>query len=603
MKAALALAFTVCLAATEMEARADAVLVSHGMSAFGDLKYPPDFKHFDYVNPDAPKGGSIATTSVLASQTFDSLNGYILKGDPADGLAAPFNFVFDSLMVRAMDEPDAVYGLVAKHAEYIPGKWIVFELREEAEFADGTQITAEDVAFTFDLLKDKGHPNIRLSLRDVAGAEALSPTRVKYTWVEDAPTRDLPMLVASLPIFSKAYYTENDFTESSLDVPLSSGPYEIGPIERGRSISYLRRDDYWAKDLPVNTGRWNFDRITFEYFSDQAAGYQALTAGNLDLREEFSSKQWGSTYDFPAIKDGRVKIELLPDERPAGTQGYWLNTRREKFADPRVREAFDLAFDFEWSNRTLFYNLYQRTNSFFENSGFEASGKPSAEELVLLEPYRDRLPDEVFAEVYEPPVTDGTGRNRRNLRKAQKLLDAAGWVLKDGKRYNAKGEPFEVEFLDDSASFARITSPYIQNLKKLGIEGRIRQVDRPQYQRRQEAFDFDIVTARFSFSATPGPELLNYFSSTAAEDDGSFNLPGIKSPVVDALVEQIIAAGNRQDMETAARALDRVLRAGRYWVPQWSRANHPIAYWDKFDRPKVKPKYSRGILDTWWVKP
>ena len=581
---------------------ADAVQTAYGLSAFGDLKYPKDFKHFEYVNPDAPKGGEIRTTSVLAGQTFDSLNGYILKGDPADGLTEPYNLIFDSLMVAAKDEPDAVYGLVATHAEFIPGgDWVIFQMRDEAVFADGSPVTAEDVAFTFDLLKTKGHPAYRLALRDVEKAEALSPKRVKYTFGKDAPKRDLPMMVATLPIFSKAYYTENDFTESNLDIPLSSGPYQVGRIDRNLSITFERRADYWGKDLPVNVGRWNFDKITFEYFRDQEAAFEALTAGKLDLREEFSSKFWGTRYDFPALENGDVIKDVIPDNRPAGTQGYFFNTRREKFSDPRVREAIALAFDFEWSNKTLFYGLYHRTDSFFENAPFEASGAVNEAELVLLDPFRAKLPKGVFGEAYVPPVTDGTGRNRRNLRKAMKLLDEAGWELVEGKRVK-DGKPFEIEFLDDSSAFARITGPYIENIKKLGIEARMREVDRPQYQRRQESFDFDIVTSRFSLSLTPGPELLNFFSSEAADSDGSFNLAGIKNPVVDALIEQVIAADNRDDMETALRALDRVLREGRYWVSQWSKGSHTLAWWDKYDRPKIKPAYARGILETWWAK-
>lgn len=583
-------------------AKADAVQTSHGLSAFGDLKYGPGFEHFNYVNPVAPKGGSLRTTSVLARQTFDSLNPYILKGDPADGMADPYNLYYDSLMVRAYDEPDAVYGLVARHAEFIPGgDWIVFQMRDEAVFADGSPITADDAAFSFDLLKDKGHPAFRLALRDVESAEALTPKRVKFRFRADAPKRDLPMLVATLPIFSKDYYTENEFSESSLDVPLSSGPYKVGKINRNLSITYERREDYWAKDLPVNAGRFNFDSVTFEYFRDQEAAFEALTAGKLDLREEFSSKFWGTRYDFPALKSGDVVTGVIPDDRPAGTQGYWFNTRREKFSDPRVREAIALAFDFEWSNKTLFYGLYHRTDSFFENAPFEASGAPTEGELALLEPFREQLPQSVFGEAYVPPVTDGSGRNRRNIRKAMKLLDEAGWGLVNGKRVK-DGKPFEIEFLDDSSSFARITGPYIQNLEKLGIDARMREVDRPQYQRRVESFDFDMITSRFSLSLTPGPEMFNFMSSEAASNDGSFNLAGIESPVIDALIEKVIAAENRDDMHVALRALDRVFRDGRYWVPQWSKGSHTLAWWDRYDRPEAKPKYARGALDTWWSK-
>lgn len=595
------IAGVLALALLATGAQADAVQTGHGLSAFGDLKYPPDFEHFDYVNPDAPKGGSLTTVSTSAIGTFDSLNGYIVKGDPAAGVAGGENLIFDSLMTRAYDEPDAVYGLVAKHAEFIPGKWVTFEMRKEATFSDGTPVTAEDAKASFDLLKDKAHPGFRLALRDVESAEVLGPHRIKYTFAEGAPARLLPMMVATLPIFSKAYYEENDFTESSLDPPLGSGPYEVGKIVRDRTITYERRDDYWGKDLPVNRGRWNFDTIRFEYFKDHGPALEALMAGDIDLREEFSSKQWATQYDTPAIEEGRVIRDVIDDNRPAGTQGYWINTRREKFSDPRVREAIALAFDFEWSNKTLFYDLYTRTNSFFENSPFEASGKPDEAEFELLKPFGDQVPQTVFAEAYEPPVTDGSGRARKNIRAAQKLLDDAGWELTGGKRVNADGEPLTIEFLDDSTTFARITGPYIQNLKRLGIDAVMRQVDRPQYQRRVKEFDYDIIVSRLVFSMTPGPTLANNFSSAAADESGSFNLSGIREPVVDALLEKALEADTREDLYSALRAIDRVLRDRHYWVPQWSKGSHTLAYKNKFGFPTRKPPLSRGIYDTWWV--
>ncbi len=600
MRRLLAGALALGLAFSSVPAHADAVQTSHGLSAFGDLKYAPDFEHFDYVNPDAPKGGSLTTVSTSAAGTFDSLNGYIVKGDSAAGVSGSENLIFDSLMVRAADEPDAVYGLVAKHAEYIPGQWITFQMREEAAFSDGSPVTAEDVKATFDLLKTKGHPGLRLAMRDVASAEVLGPHRVKYTFKEGAPARLLPMLVAGLPIFSKAYYEANDFEESSLDPPLGSGPYKVGKIVRDRSITYERREDYWAKDLPVNRGRWNFDTIRFEYFKGHGPALEALMAGEIDLREEFSSKFWATQYETPAVKDGRIVRATIEDGRPAGTQGYWINTRRETFTDPRVREAIGLAFDFEWSNKALFYGLYTRTNSFFENAPFEASGKPTKDEFDLLEPFGDQVPQTVFVDVYEPPVTDGSGRARRNIRRAQGLLDDAGWKLVDGKRVNADGEPLEIEFLDDSPAFARITNPYIQNLKRLGIDASLRQVDRPQYQRRVKAFDYDIIVSRLTFSMTPGPSLYTYFSSEAADDSGSSNLSGIKDPVIDALLEKAQEAENRDELYVTLRVIDRILRDRHYWVPQWSKASHTLAYWDRFGMPETKPKLSRGVLDTWW---
>jgi len=603
MKTLLAPALALCLAFAAPQVHADAVQTGHGLSAFGELKYPADFEHFDYVNPDAPKGGELKTVSTMAIGTFDSLNGYIIKGDPAAGVAGSENLIFDSLMVRAMDEPDAVYGLVAESAELLPGKWVTFNMREEAVFSDGTPLTAEDAKTTFDLLKEKGHPAYRLALDDIDNAEVLGPHRIRYNFVEGAPSRLLPMLVATLPIFSKAYYDEHDFNESSLDPPLGSGPYIPGNIVRNRSISFERREDYWAADLPVNRGRWNFDTIRFEYFNDHGLALEALMAGAIDLREEFSSKQWATQYDTPAIREGRIVRDVIEDGRPAGTQGYWINTRREKFSDPRVREAIGLAFDFEWSNKALFYGLYYRTNSFFENAPFEASGEPDEAEFALLQPFADQLPASVFTEVYEPPVTDGSGRARRNIRAAQKLLDDAGWKLVEGKRVNDAGEPLTIEFLADSATFARITNPYIQNLERLGIDATLRQVDRPQYQRRVEEYDYDIIVARLSFTMTPGPSLPTTFGSEAADQPATSNFAGIKDPVVDALLETVQAANTRDELYAALRATDRVMRSNFYWVPQWSKASHTLAYADKFGFPETKPLLSRGVYDTWWIDP
>lgn len=600
----LALAVACLLAAPA--AWADAVVVSHGLSAFGDLKYPPDFAHFDYVNPDAPKGGSITTTSVRANQTFDTLNAYALRGDAPMGLSAPENLVYDTLMVSAADEADAVYGLVASHAEHIPGgDWIIFEMRPEAVFADGTPLTAEDVVFSFEALKSDGAaPRFRLALRDVLGAEALGSHRVRFTFNPDSATRDLPMLVGGLPIFSRAWFEGRDFAAPTMEQPVGSGPYEVARAEAGRSIVFRRRDDYWARDLPVNRGRWNFDTIAVEYFRDRSAAIPALQARVIDLHESFNSREWATAYDFTAVRDGRVIREALQDLSPSGTQGFWFNTRREKFADPRVRQAIGLAFDFEWSNRALFYDLYERTVSFFQNTDMMAEGPPSPEELDLLDPFRDQLPPEVFGEAWVPPVSDGSGRNRAALREAARLLDAAGWGLNaQGMRVNASGAPLTVEFFDDSSAFERIVNPFIENLRALGIDATWRLVDAAQNQQRMREFDFDVTTARFSISATPGVGLLNFYHSSSARQTGSYNLSGVADPVVDHLVETMIAAPDRQTLHVAGRALDRVLRAMHIWSPHWYKASHTIAYWDKFARPEAKPRYSRAILDTWWVDP
>ena len=564
----------------------------HGLSAFGDLKYPADFKHFDYVNPDAPKGGRLSTIGTEGRTTFDSFNGFLLKGDAAQGLES----LFDTLMTRAGDEPDAVYGLVASAAEIAPDcKSVTFQLRPEAKFADGSPLTADDVVFSFDTLKAKGHPRFGIALRDVDKAEAPDAHTVRYTFKGDL-TRDLPLVIAELPILSKAYYAAHPFDQTSLEPPLGSGPYAIGDFKAGTYVIFKRRPDYWARDIPVSVGRFNFDELRYDYFRDRRIELENLFSGNVGLREEFTSLDWATAYEnVPAIKDGRIQRATLPDERPSGTQGFFLNTRREQFKDIRVREAMDLAFDFEWSNKNLFYSLYKRTQSYFENSPMKATGAPSPEELKLLEPFRDKLPPEVFGEPYVPPVTDGSGRNRDNLKKAKELLTAAGY---DGAE--AGGKTLKVEILIFEDGFERIIGPYINNLKKIGVDATIRLVDSSQYERRMKSFDFDVAIERYVLRLTPGVELKTYWGSEAAKMEGSFNLAGIKDPVLDALTDRAIEAKSRAELIAACRALDRVLRAGHYWVPQWYKAAHNIAFWNRYSWPDVKAKYDEGIIDTWW---
>jgi microcin C transport system substrate-binding protein len=567
-----------------------------GLSAFGDLAYPADFSHFNYANPDAPKGGTFALVGWGGVATFNSLNNYILKGDAAQGL----ELLFDSLMTPAADEADAVYGLVAESAEVADDRMsVTFHLRPEARFADGSKLTADDVVFSFDALKNKGHPLYHQMLQDVVTAEALDPETVRYSFKGDQ-VRDLPLTVAGLPIFPKTYYASRAFEETTLDPPLGSGPYLVDDVAQGRTIVYRRNPNYWAKDLPVNRGRFNFDKIRFEYFRDRTAGMEAFKAGTYDFREEFTSKVWAMEYDFPAIRDGRVKKEVLPDETPSGTQGFFLNTRREPLKDPRMRKALDLAFDFEWTNRNVFYGLYDRTESFFENSPMKAVGEPSEAERTLLAGLGAPVSDEALGSAYLPAKSDGSGQDRKLLQEAGMLLDEAGWTVKNGVRVNAKGEPLKLEILSFEPAFERLTAPYVKNLKLLGIDAKIRMVDAAQYQQRLKDFDFDITTERYSMRNTPGVELRSYFGSAAATMDGSLNLAGISDPAVDALVERVIAAKSREELNTAARALDRVLRAGHYWVPHWYKASNDIAYWDKFSRPATKPRFDRGILDTWW---
>ena len=582
-----------------MSAQASADGPRHGLSAFGDLKVPVDFRHFDWVNPDAPKGGRLAFIGPGARNTFDSFNDFILKGDSAQGLG----LLFDTLMTRNLDEPDAVYGLVAHSAELAPDRSsITFRMRPEARFSDGSPVTSADVVFSFDILKQKGHPAYRLAvLKDVTKAEAIDAHTVRITFAVTT-NRDLPLAVAQLPILSKAYYATREFDQTTLEPPLGSGAYKIGDFKAGRYVSYRRRDDYWGKDLPVNRGRFNFDEVRYDYFRDRTAALLALKAGEIDLREENTARDWMTQYDVPAVKEGRLlKIEV-PDHTPSGAQGFFLNTRRSKFSDARVRKAFDYAFDFQFTNNNLFSGLYTRTESFFENSTMKAEGKPSAAELALLEPFREQLPPEVFDEPYRPPHSDGSGKDRKLLQAADKLLKDAGWPIKDGKRTNAKGEVLDVEFLIDiDPSSERILTGYVESLRRLGVSVSIRRVEAAEYERRRKTFDFDVIGTRFSLRTTPGAELRNFWSSEAAKTDGSANLAGVNHPAIDALIDKAMGAKSRQEFETALRALDRVVRTGHYWVSNWYKPVHHVAHWNKYSRPEKRARYDRGIgLDTWW---
>jgi microcin C transport system substrate-binding protein len=404
-----------------------------------------------------------------------------------------------------------------------------------------------------------------------------------------------------LPVFSRAYYGSHPFDQSTLDIPLGSGPYKVGRFEPGRFIEYQRVADWWGADLPVSRGQHNFDVLRYEFYRDRDVGFEGFTSRNYLFREEFTSRIWATRYDFPAIKDGRVKREVLPDDTPSGAQGWFLNTRRDKFKHPKLREALICAFDFEWTNKTIMYGSYERTHSVFQNSDMMAKGKPGPDELALLEPFRGKVPDEVFGEPYVPPVTDGSGQDRALLRRGAQLLREAGYPVKDGKRVTPGGEPVTIEFLLEEPSFQPHHMPYIKNLATLGIEATLRIVDAAQMQRRRNDFDYDVVIQRFGFSATPGDSLRSYFSSEAAKLKGSQNLAGIADPAIDAMIDRIIAAESRAALTTACRALDRLIRAGRYWVPHWYKASHWIAYWDQFGRPAQKPRYARGVLETWWT--
>ena len=577
---------------------------THGVSAFGDLKYPADFPHFEFVNPDAPKGG---TWSTGHEGTYDSFNPYALKGTPSLGVADVIygRTVFDTLMAEAHDEPDSYYPLIAESAELAQDRsYIIFNLRPEARFHDGSPLTAEDVIFTVETMKTKARPFYKIYLNPIASVTAEGPHRVRFDFAPDEPKRDLPMLAASLPVFSKAQFSELDFESSGLTPPLGCGPYKIGKFEPGSFVEFDRVEDYWGADLPVNRGKDNFDKIRIDYFRDRTAAFEGFKAGEYLFNEEYWSKVWATGYTpetFPAIGRGEVIRDVLPDETVAGAQAFWFNHRREIFQDIRVREAIGLAFDFEWSNERLFYGLYQRTHSFFQGSPMAASGPPTDAEKAVLEPFAEQLPEGVLTEpAYVPPVTDGSGRLRRQIRKASRLLDEAGWKLVDGVRQK-DGKVFEFEYLLFSEGFDRIVQPIVKNLEQFGIRATVRKVDRTQYQRRTDDFDFDMTTSRVSMSLTPGVELRGYFHSASADQPGSRNLGGVQHPVIDALIDQIERAESREELGILVSALDRVMRALHLWVPQWNKAAHHVAYWDVFDRPEIKPKYDRGVIHTWWV--
>ena len=573
----------------------------HGISSFGDLKYPADFRHFDYADPNAPKGGlfsQLGPTRLYNQSflTFNSLNSYILRGDAAQGM----ELTFASLMVRANDEPDAMYGLAARAVRASAnGLAYRFSLRPGAKFHDGTAITARDAAFSLNTLKEKGHPIITQLLRDFIGAEAEDDSAVTLRF-KPGRARDVPLFAAGLPIFSREYYSRRPFEETTLDVPLGSGPYKVGRFEAGRFIEYERQKDWWGADLPVTRGHFNFDTVRFEYYRDRDVAFEGFTGRSYLFREEFTSRIWATRYDFPAIRDKRVKQEVLPDDTPSGAQGWFLNTRRPKFKSPKLREALAYAFDFEWTNKSIMYGSYERTHSVFQNSEMMAQGKPGPDELALLEPFRGRVSDEVFGEPFVPPVSDGSGQDRALLRQGARLLQEAGYVIKGGKRVAPDGERISIEFLIEEPTFQAHHMPFIKNLNTLGIDATVRIVDPVQMQNRRNDFDFDVVIQRFAFSATPGDSLRSFFSSSAAALKGSQNLAGIADPAIDAMIDRVIAANSRPELVTACRALDRLIRAGRYWIPHWYKASHWIAYWDVFSRPAIKPRYARGVLETWW---
>jgi microcin C transport system substrate-binding protein len=503
-------------------------------------------------------------------------------------------------MTGSLDERDALYGLVAKSVSVSPDRRTYrFRLRKEARFHDGSPLTAKDVVFSLNTLKTKGHPTIRVELRDMESVVAEADDVVLVT-LAATRSRETPLMIARQPIFSAAYYANHPFEESTLDPPLGSSAYKIGRFEQGRYIMFERVKDYWGKDLPVNVGGANFDVVRFDYFADRPVAFEAFKSGAFPVHEEFTAANWATAYDFPAFRDGRVKREEIPDENISGIQGWFFNLRRPQFKDPRVREAIGACFDFVWTNRNLMYGSYTRTQSFFENSDMKAKGPPDQQEIALLEPFRDKLPPEVFGEPFVPPTSDGSGQDRALLKHANDLLNQARCKRVDGSLMLPDGKPFEIEFLDFSNTMERHTQPYVKNLGLLGINARLRVVDPAQYRQRLENFDFDMMVQRLVMSFSPGEELRALFGSDAARMIGSRNMTGIANPVVDALISKALVASSRDELVHVCRALDRVLRAERIWVPHWYKANHWIAHWDVFGRPQKSPRYDPGIISTWW---
>ena len=569
----------------------------HAIAMYGDVKYPADFSHFDYVNADAPKGGTLALSG---SGTFDSLNPFILRGTPASGLT----LMFETLMTPSLDEPFTYYGLVAELVETPEDRsWVKFTLNPDARWHDGKPITAEDVIFSFETLTTKGHPQYRSYYANVVKAEKTGEREVTFTF-DGAVNRELPLIMGQLPVLPKHYYADRDFERSSLEQPVGSGPYKIKSFEPGRSIVYERVPDYWGADLPANRGRYNYDQIRYEYYRDRDVAFEAFKAGNFDLWSENSAKRWATGYEGNAFSRDLIVKEKLPIRPVARMQGYVFNLRDDRFKDPRVREALGYAFDFEWINKNLMYDAYERIESYFHGEpDLASSGLPSGKELALLEPYRDQLPEEVFTEDYQPPRTDGTGNNRDNLRQALRLLQEAGWVVEDGRLTNQEtGEVMAFEILLSDPSGERVASPWVNNLKRLGVEARIRVVDTAQYQNRTDNFDFEVISEIWGQSDSPGNEQRDYWGSAAADVPGSRNTPGIKDPVVDALIDKVITADSRENLETAVRALDRVLLWGQYVVPHFTDDGYRVAYRNKFERPEILPEEGPDFM-AWWVDP
>lgn len=580
----------------------DELIVTHGVSTFGDLRYGPDFEHLDYVNPDAPQGGEF---SFAWSGSFDSLHPYTRQGRPAL-LSSIF---FESMLEGTADEIGSSYCLLCESIAYPEDRsYVIFTLREEARFSDGSPVTADDVVFSYEILRDEGLPSFRASIGlTLAGAEALDDRRVRFDFNPDAPLRGRIDNAGGLPVFSRASHEASGlgFDESRLEPLVGSGPYVLGRIEVGERTVFRRNPDYWGNDLPINRGRHNYDAIRIEYYGDSIAAFEGFTAGQYTFRQESSSAQWATAYDFPKLEQGLVVREEIPDGTISSGQSFVMNLRRPQFQDVRVREAISLMFNFEWTNQTLFYGLYTPNVSFWENTDLSATGMPSEGELALLEPMADMLRPEVLSEpVYTiEPANPDRSFDRRRARAALALLEEAGWVPgDDGMVRNASGETLEIEFLNSSPLFDRIINPYVENLQAIGVDARLNRVDNAQFSQRERDYDFDIITDHFAMGYEPGSGLRQYFGSATA-NDSVFNPAGVADPAVDALVEAVVDAETQEELNVAVSALDRVLRWERFRVPQWYNPNHWVAYYDMYRYPENLPPYSLGFLDFWWIDP
>jgi microcin C transport system substrate-binding protein len=565
-------------------------------------KYPPGFRHFDYVNPDAPRGGDLILSTF---GNFDSFNPYQLKGIPAAGLS---DLVFESLMEQSLDEPYSLYAHLAEDIEIAPNRLsVTFRLNPKARFSNGAPVTAQDVQFSFETLTSKlAHPRYRFYWADIRRAVALDTRHVRFEFAKVNP--ELHLIAAQMPVFARAWVGDTPFDKLSTVKPIGSGPYVVESFDFGKRVNYARNPDYWAKQLNTRRGMFNFDHIVFKYYKDETVRHEAFKAGEFEFLFENNSKKWARDYTGPQFDSGQIRRTELKHSNNAGMQGFVFNLRRPLFQDIRVRKAIGLALDFEWSNRNLFYNQYTRCYSYFSNSELAATGLPGPDELELLAPFRKQLPRAVFTETWKPPSTLPPESLRNNLRRARNLLAEAGWTVRDGVLQNKKGEPleFEIMLVSVQKGFERIIAPFARNLAKLGINLRYRTVDSALYQRRTDTFDFDMIVESFGQSQSPGNELIGLWHSSTADQEGANNVLGLKNPIVDALIQKVIYAPNRQHLVAATRALDRVLLYGEYVVPNWFIATHRIAYWDRFGIPEHSPLYygaDSWMLRTWWKRP